>query len=159
MMEAKASLTSEILSNLPTGKIEAFFKYVRETVTNLPTDAELKKVLTEQYKRFTNYVESSINLPAPPVVMSKDEVAGLREYGQKYPAFQGIMEEIIQDGNDFLEAEIHQRFCQMLRNPDNFEGAVKESIMPDINLDTFPNASNAYEIDPDLELPPIPEAT
>jgi len=50
-------LTAETLSTLPTSKIEAFFKFVRSTEHNsMPNDAVLKKILSNNYKQFTNYI-------------------------------------------------------------------------------------------------------
>lgn len=52
-IEAKANLMSETLSSLRTDKIQAFFKYVRESSETLPTDGALIKILRSKADEFS----------------------------------------------------------------------------------------------------------
>jgi len=71
-IEAKADLTAETLSSLKTTQIEEFFKYVRSTEETLPNDGILKKILTNNYKRFSNYIPEEKQLEYDTEIISEN---------------------------------------------------------------------------------------
>jgi len=56
VVNQKSELMAETLEPLKTSKIQEFFKFVRTTEDMLPNDGTLKKILSNNYKRFTNYI-------------------------------------------------------------------------------------------------------
>jgi len=77
LVKAKAEVMNETLRSLKTNKISDFFKYVRENQEMLPTDGQLKKLLSANHQRFSNNV-----LEAPQITYTGElpTDAWMREY-------------------------------------------------------------------------------
>jgi len=62
IIDAKAELMAEVLTNLKTSKIQDFFIHVRSTEDTLPNDGVLKKILSSNFEKFTNYIPPEIQI-------------------------------------------------------------------------------------------------
>jgi len=109
----------ETLTTLKTKKISDFFKYVRETEDTMPTDGRLKKILQVQYQRFANVILDKPLLPTANA-LTKNDIAELRKYGHKYPAFTEIIDEMIVEPGIYPSHDIHSRFMKLLGDRSNF---------------------------------------
>jgi len=59
LVDQKAELMAETLEALPTDKIKDFFKYIRTNEDSMPSDGVLRKILSNNHKKFTNYTEEA----------------------------------------------------------------------------------------------------
>ena len=63
-LDLKVDLVAETLHTLPSNNISKFFSHVRATEAVMPSDSALKKILSANYKEFTN-VEKKVAIEAP----------------------------------------------------------------------------------------------
>ena len=112
----KAEMLTETLASLPDDKIKPFFAYVRATDDVMPTDGRLKVILRSTYKKFTNYQPDAQQVEYDAKLTNNDRLL-IKYYADKYPDFEDLFLESLQDDNLYPPKDWHSRFMKRLMAP------------------------------------------
>jgi len=114
VIDAKAVLMNETLSTLKTYKIQEFFKYVRTSEDVLPNDGTLLKILRQNAGKFKEE-EFHQKIEHAPKLTGQDK-ATLKMYASRYPDFEDLFLESLEDEDLYPSQDWHRRFMARMQD-------------------------------------------